>query len=294
MSLSWDPLNLVQEGDATVLKKPKNDINRVVDEKNVEYKEEKDSLTVEMGDLTAICKEDVRRFVSKNEKLSLDVTATPRGPIFYWGREKGALCEVTQDTRVAGIESLSDITGTITVNGKKLDVKGTGLFERVWFGKLNFFQIRIMNWVYANFDQLYTYLCHCESQTNEGTSQHFETAKVYLVDTDDYLFANKMEVIPESWVYFEEARRFIPWEQSVEIRTDLGKLKYTITPSHYPQLIQQPARMEAFVVDNIPGWNSLFYDLPVKLDGKFYFKDGEKLELTNGKGINEIIRLVPL
>ncbi|NHJ05993.1 MAG: hypothetical protein EAX90_14290 [Candidatus Heimdallarchaeota archaeon] len=294
VSLSWDDVNLENDGDAEILKKPSNDINIVTDEDKFDFKVEKDQLVCQMGNLTAYCKEEERRFVSKSDNLSLDVIAKPRGPIFYWGNEKGALCEVTEETRVAGIESLSNITGKIKLKGEEIKVNGTGLFERVWFGKLNFFQIRIMNWVYANFDQLYTYLCHCESQTNEGKPHHFETAKVYLIEEDEYLFANKLEVVPDSWVYFEEAKRFIPWEQSVEIRTDKGKLKYSIEPYRYPQLIQPPSRMEAFMVDNIPGWNSLFYDLPVKLKGNFIYNDGEKLKLTNGKGINEIIRLVPL
>lgn len=294
-SLSWDPVKIVQENGVAVLKKPKNDINFVIDEENIDYKTEKDQFKVEMGDMKAICKEDERRVITKHKDLSLDLTLKPRGPIFYWGKERGALNVVTEETRVAGIEALSTVEGIIKANGKKLKVQNAhGLFERVWFGQLNFFQIRIMNWVYANFDQLYTYLCHTESQTNTGSPHHFETGKVYLIETDDYLFANKFEVTPESWVYFEEAKRFIPWEQSVEIRTNKGKLKYSIKPYRYPQLIQPPTRMEDFVVDNIPGWSSLFYDLPIKLKGKFIFKDGEKLELTNGRGINELIRLVPL
>ncbi|NHJ46592.1 MAG: hypothetical protein FK733_02275 [Asgard group archaeon] len=294
-SLSWDPVTIVEENGVAILKKPKNDINFVIDEDEIIYKTEENKFTVEMGDMKVICFEDHRRVITKHKKLSLDLTLKPRGPIFYWGKKKGALCEVTEETRVAGIESLSTVEGTIKANGKKLKVENAkGLFERVWFGQLNFFQIRIMNWIYANFDQLYTYICHTESQTNDGKPHHFETGKIYLIDTDDYLFANRFEVTPESWVYFEEAKRFIPWEQSVEIRTDKGKLKYSVHPYRYPQLIQPPTRMEDFVVDNIPGWSSLFYDLPVKLKGKFIFKDGEKIELTNGRGINELIRLVPL
>ncbi|MFW9924704.1 MAG: hypothetical protein ACFFDW_15595 [Candidatus Thorarchaeota archaeon] len=294
MSLSWEPPKLINDGDADVLKKPTNDINLVIDEENIEYTTNDNEFIVEMGEMKAICKQDERRFIVNNDRINLDINLKPRGPIFYWGKQKGALCEVTEETRVAGIESISNVTGTIKANGEKIEINGRGLFERVWFGKLNFFQIRIMNWVYANFDQLYTYLCHCESQTNNGNPHHFETAKVYLIEQDEYLFAEKFEVIPDSWVYLEAAKRFIPWEQSVEIKTNIGKLKYKIEPYRYPQLIQPPSRMEAFMVDNIPGWNSLFYDLPVKLKGKFYFDDGEKLELTNGKGINEIIRLVPL
>ncbi|MFX1538369.1 MAG: hypothetical protein ACFFDI_29615 [Promethearchaeota archaeon] len=295
ISLSWDPMEISpEEDDANVLKKPPNDIRIITGEEHIEYTKKRGQFIVEMGDLKAICKTNERRIISKNSKISLDLTFTPRGPVFYWGKEKGALCIVTEETHVAGIESLSNVKGTIKVNGKQIEVEGTGIFERVWFGKLNFFQIRVMNWCYANFDELYTYVCLCESEDNESKPFHFETGKVYLTLDDEYLFANKIEVAPESWVYLEEARRFIPWEQSLEVRTDKGKLKLRIIPSHYPQLIQPPTRLEAFIVDNIPGWNSLFYDLPVRFEGKFIYKDGRTLELSNGHGINEHIRIVPL
>ncbi|MBD3192384.1 MAG: hypothetical protein GF308_17225 [Candidatus Heimdallarchaeota archaeon] len=294
ISLSWDLPEIVQETDAVVLKKPEHDINLVMDEDEVDFIEEEDRFVVEMGDLKAICKPTERRIISKNEQVSLDLTFYPRGPIFYWGKEKGALCRVTEETYVAGIESLSNVKGTITVKGKKMEIGGKGLFERVWFGKLNFFQIRIMNWCYANFDELYTYVCLCESDDNESRPFHFETGKVYLKEEDEYLFAKNTEITPESWVFLEEARRFIPWEQTVVVQTDKGKLKLKIIPRSYPQLIQPPTRLEAFIVDNIPGWNSLFYDLPVTLEGYFQFNDGRRLELNNGKGINEIIRIVPL
>jgi hypothetical protein len=297
ISLSKDPLAVtIDESDgAHILKKPPTDINLILDEDSIDFSEEDDHFKVIMGDLEAYLKPKERRIVSKNDQVKLDLTFKPRGPVFYWGKEKGALCDVTEETKVAGIESLSIVEGTIETPKEKLKVtNGRGLFERVWFGQLNFFQIRIMDWLYANFDELYTYLCHTESVTNDSQPYHFETAKIYLKETKEYLFANKVEVIPESWVFLEEAKRFIPFEQSVEIRTEKGRLKMMVIPRHYPQLIQEPARLEAFMVDNIPGWNSLFYDFPVKMEGEFVFNDGEKIELRNGKGINELIRLVPL
>jgi hypothetical protein len=294
LSLSHDPLKIIDEEDTQVIKKPPNDINFVIDEDDVTYTELDDQYIVEMGDLKAVCKTNERRLICKNEKIKLDLVYKPRGPIFYWGKEKGALCVVTEETRVAGIESLSDVTGSVIVNGKRMEIEGNGLFERVWFGELNFFQIRVMNWFYANFETLYTYACITESVNNECAPFHFETGKLFIKETKEYLFAEKSEITPESWIFFEEARRFIPWEQSVKIKTDKGILKLKVIPTHYPQLIQPPTRLFAFEVDNIPGWSSLFYDLPVKFEGKFEYIDGKIIELKNGKGMNEIIRIVPL
>ena len=226
LSLSSDSLNIVQENGVTVLKKPKNDLNNSIDADDFAYKVEGDQLIVTMGDMTVYCKEDERRFVSKDKDLALDITVKPRGPVFYWGKERNGLAHLTEETEVTGIESLSTSSGEIKTKDKTLKIdNASGLFERVWIQKMNFLQFRTLNWIYANFDQLYTYICHCESQQNDGKYQHFETGKIYLVNTDDYLISDRFEVKPKNWVYLEEVKRFIPWEQNVEIRTDKGTLK---------------------------------------------------------------------
>ncbi|MFX1537596.1 MAG: hypothetical protein ACFFDI_25625 [Promethearchaeota archaeon] len=295
LSFSKDPLSFTQEDDVKVLNRPTNDFNIMSsEEEELDFKETKDTLTIEMGDLTVICKPDERRLISKIDKLGADLIFTPRGPLFFWGDEKGVNCKVTETTRTAGIESLSNVKGTINFEGEEINVEGKGLFERVWINDLNFFEIRITNWIYANFDQLYMYLCHTESVTSDSIPFHFETGKVYLVSEDDYQFAKRIEVTPENWVYLKEARRFIPFEQTAVMRTDKGKLELRVIPIRYPQLIEAPMRLENFIVDNIPGWSTLFYDLPVKLEGKFVYKDGKTVELTDGRGMNELIRLVPL
>ncbi|MFX0063936.1 MAG: hypothetical protein ACFFC7_17335 [Candidatus Hermodarchaeota archaeon] len=294
MSFSRDPLSFTQEADVRVLNSPINDINVVIDEEQeIEFKETKNEVIVEMGDLMAICKPDEQRIISKNEKLKADLTFTPRGPIFYWGEEKGATCIVTEATRTAGIESLSNVKGMISFEGKEIKIESRGIFERVWINELNLFEIRVMNWIYANFEQLYMYICHSESVTMDSTPFHFETGKVYLMPENDYLFTKKLEITPENWVYLKEFRQFIPFEQKVEVKTDKGNLKLKVTPINYPQFFQA-MRLEHLVIDNIPGWNSLFYDIPVKIQGKFVSKDKKTIELINGQGMNEVIRLGPL
>lgn len=254
---------------------------------------DEEQVIVELGDLTAICTAEERRILSKNQTLGADLTFTSRGPAFYWGNQRGGLCAVTDTTRVAGVESLSDVTGTLTVQGREIQVEGRGLFEHVWFERLGFFEIRVMNWLYANFDQLYLYLCHCESDAGDGRPFHFETGDVYLILDDELMIANNFEFEPKSWVFVEQVRRFIPLEQTVKVGTDRGTLHMTVALSNYIQLIQN-RRLETMRMRNIPGWGVLFYDAPVTIKGEFTYTDGNTIALTNGKGINELIRLRPL
>ncbi|MHA1362408.1 MAG: hypothetical protein ACTSP1_07715 [Candidatus Freyarchaeota archaeon] len=296
LSLSTDPLILKQEGDVQVVQEPVNDIDIVkpLEDKDFKYTEDNDKIRIEMDELTAMCRVDEWKIVSRNKRLGADLTFTPRGPSTFWGGEKNAVCEITENTRVSGIETLSNFEGNVIIDGKEIEVQGRGLFERVWIGSLNFLEIRLVDWIVANFDQMYTFLCHVESDASDGRPFHFETGTVHLVMEDDYMVAKKLEVIPEKWVYLRSAYRFIPYTQRVKVETDKGSLEMMATLSMYPQPIDEPRRIENLTINNITGWSALFYDAPVKLEGKFTYKNGKTVKLTNGVGINEVLRILPL
>lgn len=295
LTLSRDPLHLVEEKDAVVLHRPVKDL--CIDEVDLDfdYSQDGDQVTIEMGHLTAICRPEQQRIVSTHEALGADLTCTPRGPILHWKHEAGAVCQVTEVTRVSGSESMSDVKGTLVVDGQEWQIEGRGLFERVWFSALNFFEIRAMNWIYAHFDDLYAYICHCESVTSESLPFHFETGELYVIVEDDFLAAKSIEVTPESWVFLQELRRFIPLEQTVVVRTAKGTLRLKTHLAHYPLFIKsRPTRLEGLTIDNIAGWSALFYDAPITLEGKFTYKDGRVMKLANGVGMNEQIRISAL
>jgi hypothetical protein len=287
-----DP-QFVDGGDTQVLVSPAQEIALQDHQSPFQARVKADQVVVTVGDLTAICTPKERRIISRNEKLGADLLFTARGPAFYWGNQRGGLCPVTENTRVAGVESLSDVKGTLLFEGETIEIEGRGLFEHVWFEKLGFFEIRVMNWLYANFDQLYLYLCHCESDASDGRPFHFETGDVYLMLDGEMLIANRFEFQPQVWAFAQEPRRFIPVEQTVRVETDKGVLNLNLTLSNYLQLIQL-RRLEGVTMKNIPGWGVLFYDAPVTIEGTFEYQDGKKVELTNGRGINELIRLSPL
>jgi hypothetical protein len=294
LSFSRAPLAVEEQQDALVLHPCESDILLSRPGKELSYTQGEGEVEVNLGELTAICRPDRQRIISTDDTIGADLTFTPRGPALHWGHEPGDVCEVTEVTRVSGAESLSDVTGVLTVNGETIAVEGRGLFEHVWFGDLNFFQIRAMNWIYAHFEETYLYLCHCESVTGENQPFHFETGEVYMIAGDELLVAEHIEVMPERWAFLGQARRFIPIEYTVTARTDRGRLKVTARLSGHPLLLQPPARLETLTVNNISGWSTLFYDAPIALEGTFTYKNGRVIELENGVGINERIRVSAL
>ncbi|MBN1483931.1 MAG: hypothetical protein JXA37_04350 [Chloroflexia bacterium] len=283
-----------QEADARVLEPTGDNVVIAGPGANFEASYKGDQVTIQMDDLTAICGPEQQRIIAQNERYEADLIYTPRGPILTWDHGEETPSHVTEIARVFGRESLSDVHGTLRIDGEKIAVQGRGLFEHVWFDALNFFEIRVMNWVYAHFDPLYLYICHCESVDSQGRPFHFETGEVYLTDDQELLISQSLEITPESWVYSPQVRRFIPLEQSITVKTGQGRLKLDAALSHYPLLPEEPTRLEHLTIDNIPGWNSLFYDAIISLEGKFTYPDGRSLDLRGGVGINEIIRIGPL
>lgn len=295
IGLSRDLFSPVREGDALVVESPVNHIHlaNLHDEKALHFSEEKDTITVEMGEHRAVCTPGEQQIILSNETVNGSLTYTPRGPVLRWGDAPDGQCAVTEGTAVSGIESLSEVHGKMRIDGKEVNIKGRGVFEHVWIKALEFMKIRVMDWVYGNSDQMYMFICHCESISDNGTPYHFEEGTLYLVEEDDYMVAKKVTVMPETWVYLKEIRRFIPSVQNVTVMTDKGVLEMKIKASLYPQ-IAQGMRLEPLTMHNITGWGILFMDAPITMEGIFTYSNGKTVNLTEGKGVNEQMRLLPL
>jgi len=295
LGFAADPFSPVQEDDTSVLGGATEQIaiHNLLPKDAFTYTEENNTITVEMDDLTSVCRPDEQKIITKNETITGQLTYTPRGPVLRWGNKPDGQCPVTEGTSVSGIESLSDVSGTVTIKGKEINITGRGVFEHVWISALEFMKIRVMDWVYANFDQAYMFLCHCESISDNGTPYHYEEGTLYLMEEKDYLVVRKLEFVPETWVYLNPFRRFIPSRQKVTVTTDKGTLEMKIQLSLYPQ-IAQTMRMEPLTMHNITGWNIMFFDAPIALEGKFSYTNGKTVELTGGQGVNEQLRILPL
>ncbi len=290
------PLSLKKQKGVQVLEKPSNfiDIRKQPSSKeSFKYSEEDEGIVVEMEDLTAVCNPDEQKVISKDEKFGCDLTFKPRGPPLFWGGARNKSSQITEGTLVEGLEALSDARGKIIIDGEEIEVEGMGLFEHVWFNKLNFFELRQVDWVYANFDQMYTFFCSVESALSDGRPKHHVTGTIYMMSEDDYLGVKEIEVVPENWVFVEECYRFIPTQYKFKVETDKGVLNVNAAVAIYPQFAQI-VRLENLRLHGIYAWNINFYDAPITLHGEFAYNDGKTVKLTTGRGMNETIRVVPL
>ncbi len=296
LSFSVDPFTFKKEKYIKIVNEDKNEVtvNNRQELGSLKYSENKESIIIEMAELNVNITKNQLKITSENEKINGNLIFTPRAPVFWWGNKKNEQCIITEDSDIRGIELLCNAKGKINVEGKEYNINGTGLFEHLWMKSLQFLKIRLEDWIYANFDQLSTFLCHVESTNNDGTPKHYETGTIYLIEEDDFLITKKIEFIPENWIYLESAHRFIPYNQKVRVKTDKGTLKIKTKLSLYPQFIGRPRRIEDLTIHGITGWNLMFYDSPMTFTGKFYYKDGKTIKLTNGIGLNNVVRDYPL
>lgn len=295
VGLSSEPFSPVQEEDCMVAKPPRHHfhMHHLYSEDAFTVTEGKETVTVKMGYHTAVCGVREQKLIVKSDDVQGELTTTPRGPVLRWGDKVNGKCPVTEGTSVNGIESLSDVRGTLTIKGEPIEVKGRGVFEHVWIDDLAFMKIRVMDWIYANFDQMYMFTCHCESISDDGTPYHFEDGTLYLIEEDDYMVTRKIDIMPQAWVYLAEARRFVPSQQQVRVETDKGVLEMTADISLYPQ-VAQAMRLEPLTMHSVTGWSVLFFDVPIRMAGTFTYKNGKTVALTRGEGVNEQLRILPL
>ncbi|NHI93348.1 MAG: hypothetical protein EAX96_12755 [Candidatus Lokiarchaeota archaeon] len=290
------PLILKNEDDIQIIE-PESSIliDKLQAPNSLNWDEKDNIVTLKMDQLTFSCSEKEIKITSNNETLGGDITFTPRGRVFRWGYKKGELVKLTNGTEINGIEQLCDFRGKLRIKGEEIEVEGRGIFEHVWFNKLSFLKIRMVDWLYMNFDQMTSFICHVESISEDGTPYHFETGTIHLLQQNDFLITKKIEFEPKNWVFLKELWAFIPKIQKVRVKTDKGTLKLKIELSLYPKLSKTlNRRIEFLTLHNLTGWRVLFYDVILKISGKFTYKDGKVIKLTNGTGVNEQIRVSPL
>lgn len=296
LNYSQGPLSIKKEKNVQILEKPSNfvDVNHPPSSPDAfKYSEDDEMVAFEMDELSFICNEEEQKVISSSEELGCDLTFKPRGPPLFWAGERGALSKITEGTQVRIFEALCNAQGKIIVNGKEIKVKGTGVFEHAWINKINFFEIRQVDWIYTNFDNMYLFLFPVDSVFSDGRPRHYVTGGIYNVKDNDYIYVNECEVVPGNWAFIEECYRFIPTQWKIKAETDKGVLNMNAAVSIYPQFIFKE-RLEDLCLNRIYAWNVNYYDTPIICNGEFVYNNGKTVKLTNGKGMNETIRVVPL
>lgn len=185
-------------------------------------------------------------------------------PLWY-GREKPSY--LTQHSVTYGYNWAGDVDGEITIQGKTIQVKGTGIRERYVAVDSSAAEIGGWeDWGCVTFNEIHSSMYDMRLGMKDFA--------IYDLEKEKYYPEGEMTIEHEDWVFVRELDGFIPNYYNIKIKVEDGV--YEI-------------RAHA---GNVRVWGVTFKvpDHPVativydKVEGKFTYNDGTVRELTGGRG----------
>ncbi|NVM01599.1 MAG: hypothetical protein HWN67_04655 [Candidatus Helarchaeota archaeon] len=295
LGLSSDPFKIKREKGVKVIPRP--EFHKIYYDRlkldDLKVIEDQDYIKIELGNLITEGKPNHVKFTSNDKNINGEITFTPRGPILYYGDAKNAECKITETSNIGGIILIANVRGRLNFFGNEVEINERGFFLREWIKSLRYSRIRFMDWIVLHFDEMISFHCHIESDTDKYCPYHWECGSLYMFEGDEILISRKLEIKPTKWVFLKSALCYIPSKQEIIVETDKGTLRMKTTNLLQPQFGANEI-FEDMKFRNILGWRILHYDLYVSIDGEFEYKNGKIMKLTNGAGVVEHMRVSPL
>lgn len=194
-----------------------------------------------------------------------DLWHRPQGCPLWYGREKPSY--LTQHSITYGYNWAGDVEGFIVIQGRKVNVKGTGIRERYVAVDSSAAELGGWeDWGFITFNEIHSSMYDMRLGMKD--------LSVYDIENGKHYPEGNMTIIHEDWAFLRELDGFIPTVYKIKIELEDGV--YSIK-AH---------------VCNASVWGVTFKvpDNPVatltfdKVEGTFTCKDGTVRELTGGRG----------
>jgi hypothetical protein len=210
----------------------------------------------------------------QGKDVSLDLNYKMRGnPVWFSNGTKDTF-RASHSNQITGFESLGNFEGTMTYKGKKIGVKGTGVFEHALLPTHSWIEFIWLDWMWFNFDELYGLLF-------ESKGGGVQTGGIYLIKEKEFLPIKKLFIDHPEWAYSPVNEHQFPIKFSAEAHTDKGVLFI-----EGDVVRSQPMKQ----IDKYQyGATMPFSDMGIDYRGTFVYNDGRTLKLNNGKGGDEMI-----
>jgi hypothetical protein len=226
-------------------------------------------VTVEIGCIKVICHSDQSwNIIVEDEEKSFSANITHRpdchGPLWY-GREKPSY--LTQHSITYGYNCSGRVEGTLTIDGRVVQVRGAGIRERYVAIDSSAAEIGGWeDWGWFHFDEAFG------SMYDMRLGQKDQV--ITLVDDDLYLPAGKMDIQHHEWAYMPQFGGFIPTVYKIQIETENGTLKIAAHAAN-----ARTWGVTGKCPDNPVA--TIQWDV---VEGTFTYCDGTVKELHNGYG----------
>ncbi len=236
-----------------------------------------DQVAVDVGDFHLVCKPDNTwhyTFEDKERAIKAEFVHTGFGFPTWYGKDKPSA--LTQHSIAYGYNWSGTIQGRLTIQGRKVGIKGKGVRERYIAVDTSAAEIGGWeDWMWFHFDEMFGSLYEMKLGNKDMS--------LNLVDEDQYLPAGDFRIAHHDWAYLRPLGAFIPTHYEVTVETEVGVLEMAANA----------------VGATVWGVTGRVPDNPVatlnwdKLDGSFTYKDGRKRTLTNGLGGTSIRQWKP-
>ena len=228
-----------------------------------------DEVVVDLAGLHIVCKPDKTwHYTLEDEKSGIkgEWVHTGNGFPTWYGKEKAQA--FSPHSVAYGYFWSGTIEGTLTVEGRKVGIKGAGVRERYYAVDTCPAETGGWHdWMWFHFDEM------------SGTVDEFKISQnkdmsLYLTEEDKYFPAGDFDIRHYDWAYLASSGVFIPTRYEVSVTTEAGVLDMAASAV---------GAFAASGIRDVPDSPTIILDWD-KIDGTFSYKDGRKKALTNGLG----------
>ena len=233
------------------------------------------ALTWRFENFEVICTPPDYRMLHRGEDVSVDLTFKSIGPPFWFAPPDEKGLQVTPSSTQWGLESFSDVEGTITLAGKTISVKGVGIHEHVITEHISWLEFGWMDWIWFVFEDMYGLIFDMHGGACKKRMVYFRKEKEYLPLID-------FDIDHPQWAFSPALHRQWPIAINAHAVTEKGTLfiegnvlrsqTWTESVNRYVPAMTMPAA-----------------DMEVPWKGTFTFNGGRVLTLNNGRGADEIV-----
>ena len=252
-------------------------VQRVYPGGTLKIERSNDEVAVSLGDFHVVCKSDKTwhyTIEDKEKGIKAEFVHTGAGYPTWYGKEKPSA--LTQHSLAYGYNWSGTVEGTLTIQGRKVAVKGKGIRER--YIAVDSSEAEIggwEDWMWFHFDEVFGSMYEMKLGNKDMS--------LNLVDENLYFPAGSFNIEHHEWAYLRPLGAFIPTLYKVTMETEAG-------------VLEMVAKVVGATVWGVTGKApstpvaTLNWD---KLEGTFTYKDGRKRTLTNGVGGTSIRQWKP-
>lgn len=226
-------------------------------------------VAIDVGDAHLRCKEDRTWHYSvedKNKGIKADWVHSVTGYPTWYGREKPLA--ITPHSITYGYNQSGTVEGTLTIQGKKVKIKGAGVRERYYAVDTCAAEIGGWeDWMWFHFDEMF-------GSMYEFKFSNVKDMSLNIREGNQFFPVVKFNIEHHDWAYLKQVGVFLPTGYVIKGETEAGVIE-----------------ISANVVGcKLWGSRGQLPDAPVislnweNVQGSFTYKDGHKKKLTNGFG----------